>query len=104
MCIRDRQKGKAEVGRMDVILRDSHLDTRIKRCMLLNVIVQKLEYAGEVWEGNKKLAEKLETVQLAAAKKVLECSKTAGNTALRSELGMSSLKTIRDMRKPEMTM
>ena len=28
------QKGKAEVGRMDVILRDSHLDTRIKSCLL----------------------------------------------------------------------
>ena len=65
------QKGKAEVGRMDVILRDSRLDTRIKRCILLNVIVLKLEYAGEVWEGNKKLADKLETAQMSAAKKIL---------------------------------
>ena len=46
-------KGKTEVGRMDVILRDSHLDTKIKICILLNVIVPKLEYAGAVWEGNK---------------------------------------------------
>ena len=44
---------------MDVILRDSHLDTRTKRFILLNVIVPKLEYAGEVREGNKKLADKL---------------------------------------------
>ena len=64
-------KGKAEVGRMDVILSDSHLDTRIKRCILLNVIVPKLEYVS-----NKKLAEKLETVQMSAAKKILGCSKT----------------------------
>ena len=92
-------KGKTEVGRMDVILRDSHLDTRIKRCILLNVIVPKLEYAGEVWEGNKKLAEKLETVQMSAAKKILGCSKTTSNTALRAELGMYALKTNRDMRK-----
>ena len=42
------QKAKAEVGRMDVILRDSHLDTSIKRYILLNVMVPKLEYAGEV--------------------------------------------------------
>ena len=84
---------------MDVILRDSHLDTRIKRCILLNVIVPKLEYAGEVWEGNKKLAEKLETVQMSAAKKILGCSKTTSNTALRAELGMYALKTNRDMRK-----
>ena len=93
------QKGKAEVGRKDVILRDAHLDTRIKRCILLNVIVPKLEYAGEVWEGNKKLAEKLETVQMSAAKKILGCSKTTSNTALRAELGMYALKTNRDMRK-----
>ena len=89
MCIRDR------VGRMDMILRDSRLDTRIKRCILLNVIVPKLEYAGEVWGGNKKSAEKLETeqmaaakkletVQMAAAKKILGCSKTTSNTALRA--------------------
>ena len=42
----------------------------------MNAIVPKLEYAGEVWEGNKKLAEKLETVQMLAAKKILGCSKT----------------------------
>ena len=41
----------------------------------MNVIVPKLEYA-EVWEGNKKLAEKLETVQMSAAKKILGCSIT----------------------------
>ena len=93
------QKGKTEVGRMGMILRDSRLDTRIKRCILLNVIVPKLEYAGEVWEGNKKLAEKLETVQMSAAKKILGCSKTTSNTALRAELGMYALKTNRDMRK-----
>ena len=33
-----------QVGKMDVILTDSHLDTRIKRCILMNVIVPKLEY------------------------------------------------------------
>ena len=88
------QKGKGEVGRMDVILRDSCLDTRIKRCILLSVVVPKLEYAGEVWEGNKKLlADKLETVQVSAAKKILGCSKITSNTALRAELGMYALKT-----------
>ena len=60
---------------MDMILRDSRLDTRIKTCILMNVIVPKLEYDEEVWEGNVKLAEKLETVQMAAAKKTLGCSK-----------------------------
>ncbi|CAB1099601.1 unnamed protein product [Ectocarpus sp. CCAP 1310/34] len=92
-------KGKAQIGKMDEILTDPHLDTRIKRCVLLNVIVPKLEYAGEVWEGNEKAVKQLETVQMAAAKKILGCSSTTSNTVLRAELGMYSLKTKRDMQK-----
>ncbi|CAB1096278.1 unnamed protein product [Ectocarpus sp. CCAP 1310/34] len=92
-------KGKAQIGKMDEILTEPHLDTRIKRCVLLNVIVPKLEYAGEVWEGNEKAVKQLETVQMAAAKKILGCSSTTSNTVLRAELGMYSLKTKRDMQK-----
>ena len=39
---------------MDAIPTDSHVDTRIERCTLMNVIVPKLEYAGEAREGNAK--------------------------------------------------
>ena len=31
---------------MGAILTDPHLDTRTKTCILMNVIVPKLEYAG----------------------------------------------------------
>ena len=61
-------KGKSHVGKMDAILTDSHLDpiniNRIKICIMINVIVPKLrvEYAGQVWEGNAKLVKQLETV------------------------------------------
>ena len=43
--------GEAHVGKVDAILTDSHLDTinRIKRFMLAEVIVPKLEYAEE-WD------------------------------------------------------
>ena len=42
-------KGNEEhVGKMDAILKNSHLDTRAKECIPMNVIVPKLEYAGEV--------------------------------------------------------
>ncbi|CAB1099916.1 unnamed protein product [Ectocarpus sp. CCAP 1310/34] len=92
-------KGKAQIGKMDEILTDPHLDTRIKRCVLLNLIVPKLEYAGEVWEGKEKAVKQLETVQMTAAKKILGCSSTTSNTVLRAELGMYSLKTKRDMQK-----
>ena len=52
-------KGKSQVGKMDAILTDPHLDTRIKICILTEVIVPKLEYAGEVWEGNAKLVRRV---------------------------------------------
>ena len=35
-------KGKAHVGKMHAFLIDSHLDTMIKRCILMNDIVPKL--------------------------------------------------------------
>ena len=53
------ETGKVQIGKMDVILRESQLDVRIKRCILRNVIVPKLEYEGEVWEGNAKLVKKV---------------------------------------------
>ncbi|CAM9593541.1 unnamed protein product, partial [Sphacelaria rigidula] len=62
------------------------------------VIVAKLEYAGEVWEGDVKL-EKLGKIQMAAAREILGCSKTTSNTVLRAELGVYSLETNGDMRK-----
>ena len=82
---------------MDAILTDSHLDTRIERCILIGVIVR--EYAGEVWEGNAKLEKQMERGQMTAAKKVPRCSRTTSNTVLRADLGMYPLKTNRDMRK-----
>ena len=51
----------------------------IKICVLINVIVPKLEYAGEAWQGNAKLVKQLETVQMAAAKKVPGCSSTTSS-------------------------
>ena len=84
---------------MDAILTDPHLDTRITICILINVIVPKLEYAGEVWQGNAKFVKQLETVQTTAAKNILGCSSTTSSTVLRAELGMCPLETNRDMRK-----
>ena len=84
---------------MDAILPDPHLDNRIKRCILITVIVPKLEYAGEVWEGNAKFVKQLETVQMTAAKKIPGCSSTTTNTVLRTELGMYPYITYRNVRK-----
>ena len=84
---------------MDAILTDPHLHTRIKICILIYVIVPKLEYAGEVWEGNAKVLRQLETAQVTAAKKILGCSSMTSSTVLRAELAMYPLKTSRDERK-----
>ena len=89
-------KGKSQAGKMDAILTDPHLDSRIKT---MNVIEPKLDYAGEVWEGNAKFVKQLETVQMTAATKILGCSSTTSNTVLRAELGMYPLETNRDARK-----
>ena len=62
-------KGKAHIGIRDAIPTDSGLDSRIRICILMNVIVPKLEYAGEVSEGNAKFVKPMETVQMTAAKK-----------------------------------
>ena len=62
-------KGKSHVGKMNAIVADSHLDTRIKRCILIRVMAPKLGYAGDVWEGNAKFVKHLETVQMTGAQK-----------------------------------
>ena len=64
-------KGKSQSGKVDAILTDPHLDTMIKICLLINVIVPKLEYAAKVWEGNAKFVKQLETVQMTAPKEML---------------------------------
>lgn len=61
---------------MDVILTDSRLDTRIKTCIFMNVIVPKLEYVGELCEGNVKFVKKFRPVRIAAAEKILGYSRT----------------------------
>ena len=68
---------------MDAILADSHLDTRINRCIRMNLIVPKVEYGGEYGEGNAKSVKQLETVQMmAATEKVGGRSSTTGSTVL----------------------
>ena len=64
-------KSEAHVGKMDAILTDSNLDTRVKRCILMNVILCQSQICREVCEGNAKLVNELETVRMTAAKKVL---------------------------------
>ncbi|CAB1120939.1 unnamed protein product [Ectocarpus sp. CCAP 1310/34] len=94
-----RKGGKARAGKLHPILANRHLDTRIKLTVLKSVIVPPLEYAGEVWEGNKKVVKELEAAQMKAAKTILGCSRRTSNAAVRAELGIQSLRSGRDARK-----
>ena len=67
-------KGKTHAGKMNAILTDSRLDTKVKRCILMNVIVPNLEYSGKTWGGNAKFVKQLEAVRMTAAETILECS------------------------------
>ena len=40
-------KRKAHVCNMDAILTNPHLETKIKICIMINLMVPKLEYAGK---------------------------------------------------------
>ncbi|CAB1096020.1 unnamed protein product [Ectocarpus sp. CCAP 1310/34] len=93
------EKGKARAGKLHPILANRHLDTRIKVTVLKSAIVPPLEYAGEVWEGNKKVVRELEAAQMKAAKIILGCSKYTSNAAVRAELGIQSPRSGRDARK-----
>ena len=46
-------KDKAHVGKMDAILKDSHLGGRINRRMRLDVHVLRLEYADNYENGTR---------------------------------------------------
>ena len=50
-------KHKAEMGKMDVIRRDSYFDRRIDECILMSVIVRNLEHAGESVGGKCEVVE-----------------------------------------------
>ncbi|CAB1113353.1 unnamed protein product [Ectocarpus sp. CCAP 1310/34] len=64
-------KGKARTGRLHPILANRHIDTRIKLTVVKGVFVPPVEYAGVVWEGNKKVVKELEAAQMKAAKTIL---------------------------------
>ena len=93
--------GESQAGttrKVDVTLNDRHIDTRIKICIIINVIVPKLEHAREVWKGDANSVKQLETVRM-LDKNILGCSSKTGTTVFRAELGTHSLKTKRDVKK-----
>ena len=65
-------KGKSHFEKIDAVLADSHLDTRITVCILTNVIVPRRECAEEIWEVDAEFVKQVERVQMAAAEKAVQ--------------------------------
>ena len=58
-----------------------------------------LEYGSEVWEGNKAQVATLESVMIGGAKRILGCSSSTCNEAVRGDMGLDSLQGRRDTAK-----
>lgn len=86
---------------MHPILAYRNIDTRTITKLLKSVTFPPLEYVGELLEGNQKAVNELDVVQKITAKVIPGCSQRASNSAARAELGIHSLKTRRDLRKPK---
>ena len=66
-------KGKSLIGNIDSIL---------KRCILMNIVVPKSEYVGQECEWNANLTKQLQTVQMAGAKNISVRARTTSDTEL----------------------
>ena len=51
-----------------------------------------IEYGGEIWEGNKGQVAALESIVLGGAKRILGCSSKTCIEAVRSDMGVESLR------------
>ena len=65
----------------------------------MSVIRTSIEYGSEVWEGNKSQADSLESIILDGAKRILGCSSTTCNEAIRGDMGLNTLQSRRDRAK-----
>ena len=62
----------------------------------INLSARSIEYGSEVWEGNKSQAGSLESIILDGAKRILGCSSKTYNEAVREEMGLDTLQSLRD--------
>lgn len=74
-----------DVGKLRSMLTDRCVDTGIKTVVVRIAVVPPQEYAGEVWERNKKVVQELEIGQMRAAQDSLGCSTRASSAAVQAE-------------------
>ena len=67
-----------------------------QRLLLLSVIRPSIEYGSDVWEGNKRQTNALESIVLGGGKKSLGCSFKTCTEAVRGDIGSETLKSHRN--------
>jgi len=90
-------KGLRAVASYSRLFRAERLSVAAKRTLLLMAIRPVLEYASGVWLPSCKDSEKLETVQLKAARSILQCAVTTPSLALRGDLRLELLSVRREV-------
>ena len=94
------QNGKQKkVNQLNSIISNRYINLSARRMLLLSVLRPSLEYASEVWEGNKSPAASLENIMLGGAKRVLGCSSKTSNEAIWGDTGLEFLQGRHDKRK-----
>ena len=69
------------------------------RHLLLSVIRLSIEYGIEVWESNKSQRGSLESIILDGTKQILGCSSKICNEAVRGDMGLDTLQSLRNRAK-----
>ena len=92
------KKGLKRVGLLSRWLWDSAIDFGIRNKLLKNVLLPCLDYATEVWDSPIH-NDRLESIVMRAAKKILNVPTRTHNVAVRSLLGLKSLRAVRWKRK-----
>lgn len=74
-----------------MILGDTHLGRRIKKCILTTAMVSKPEYTGKAWGRNPSFVKQLQAVYIAETNNKPGCSMIASDTVFRADLGIHPL-------------
>jgi len=90
-----KEKAQKRGRQLGPLLRNRRIPIKARLSAWKAIVLPVLNYGAEVWEGNSKQNDALETVQNDAMRELLRCNIKTNLWALRMELGMSRLSTVR---------
>ena len=90
-------KGLEALDRQRRLFAQRLLPMKIKRLVYTAMVRSKLEYASQIWTCNSKQERELESIQHKACAWILRANRKSSTEALRTILGLPSLRCRRDM-------